>query len=76
MSHKGANEGYGQTIIDPETSEKTLQYLAFARKALKWGADGVVVGATVPQKITEVKQVLKEEVAIYSPGIGAQGGAA
>ena len=76
MSHKGASEGYGQTIIDPETGEKTLQYVSFAKKALKWGADGVVVGATVPQKIAEVKQILGEKVAIYSPGVGAQGGAA
>ena len=76
MSHKGASEGYGQTIIDPETGEQTPQYVSFAKKALKWGADGVVVGATVPQKIAEVKQILKEEVAIYSPGVGAQGGVA
>jgi len=76
MSHKGASEGYGQTVIDPETGEKTLQYVSFARKALKWGADGVVVGATIPQKIAEVKQILAEKVIIYSPGIGAQGGAA
>ena len=76
MSHKGASEGYGQTIIDAETGEKTLQYVSFARKALKWGADGVVVGATYPQKITEIKQILGENAPIYSPGVGAQGGAA
>jgi orotidine-5'-phosphate decarboxylase len=76
MSHKGANEGYGQTIIDPETGQQTPQYISFARKALKWGAEGVVVGATVPEKIAEVKQILSDEVAIYSPGVGAQGGAA
>jgi orotidine-5'-phosphate decarboxylase len=76
MSHKGACEGYGQTIIDAETGEKTLQYISFARKALMWGADGVVVGATVPQKIAEVKQILQDKVDIYSPGVGAQGGAA
>ena len=76
MSHKGAAEGYGQTIIDPTTGEKTLQYLSFARKASVWGADGVVVGATVPSKIAEVKQVVGENVAIYSPGVGAQGGSA
>ncbi len=35
-----------------------------------------MVGATVPQKIAEVKQILGENVAIYSPGVGAQGGAA
>ncbi len=76
MSHRGAGEGYGQTIIDPETGEKILQYLSFARKAVKYGADGVVVGATYPQRITEVKQVVGEKVAIYSPGVGAQGGSA
>ena len=76
MSHKGASEGYGQTIVDPETCQQIPQYVSFARKALKWGADGVVVGATVPQKIAEVKQILGEKVAIYSPGVGAQGGAA
>jgi orotidine-5'-phosphate decarboxylase len=76
MSHKGANEGYGQTIICRETGEKTLQYVSFARKALIWGADGVVVGATAPQKISEVKQILQDKVDIYSPGVGAQGGSA
>jgi len=76
MSHKGASEGYGQTIIDPETGEQIKQYVAFAKKALKWGADGVVVGATYPEKIAEIKQILKDKVAIYSPGVGAQGGAA
>jgi orotidine-5'-phosphate decarboxylase len=76
MSHKGACEGYGQTIIDAQTGEKTLQYISFAKKALMWGADGVVVGATVPQKIAEVKQILHDKVDIYSPGVGAQGGAA
>ena len=76
MSHKGAVEGYGQTIIDPETHAKTKQYLAFAKKALQWNADGAVVGATVPEKIREIHSVLGENVPIYSPGVGAQGGGA
>lgn len=76
MSHKGASEGYGQIVIDSETGEQTPQYVSFAKKALKWGADGVVVGATVPDKITEVKKILGETAAIYSPGVGAQGGKA
>jgi len=63
MSHKGASEGYGQIVIDAQTGEKTLQYISFARKALMWGADGVVVGATVPQKIREVKQILQSPAA-------------
>jgi orotidine-5'-phosphate decarboxylase len=76
MSHKGAIEGYGQQVINPETSHQTSQYLNFARKALKWDADGIVVGATVPEKIAEVKAIVGNQVPIYSPGVGAQGGAA
>lgn len=75
MSHKGASEGYGQTICNAETSEKTHQYISFAKKALKWGADGAVVGATYPEKIREVHEILGEKIPIYSPGIGVQGGA-
>ena len=76
MSHKAAAEGYGQTILDPETLEKLPQYVSFARKALKYGADGAIVGATYPEKIREVHEILGEKVPIYSPGIGAQGGTA
>ncbi len=76
MSHKGANEGYGQKIYNKEEGEETMQYISFAKKALKWNADGVVVGATYPEKIREIHKILKENVPIYSPGIGAQGGVA
>jgi len=75
MSHKGASEGYGQTIINL-TGAKTPQYISFAKKALDWGADGIVVGATYPEKISEIKQIVGDNVAIFSPGVGAQGGAA
>jgi orotidine-5'-phosphate decarboxylase len=74
MSHKAAKEGYGQTIFDPETGEKVSQYVSFAKKALRYNADGVIVGATCPQKIMEVYGILDEKVPIYSPGVGVQGG--
>jgi len=74
MSHKGAPQGYGQTVQDSETGELLPQYMVFARLALEWEADGVVVGATYPEKIHEVHSVLKAKVPIYSPGVGAQGG--
>jgi orotidine-5'-phosphate decarboxylase len=76
MSHKGASEGYGQLIYNKVKEQKMLQYVSFARKALKWKADGVVVGATVPEKIKEIKKILKNKIPIYSPGIGTQGGKA
>ncbi|MCS7124064.1 MAG: orotidine 5'-phosphate decarboxylase [Candidatus Bathyarchaeota archaeon] len=74
MSHKGAGEGYGQTVVDAETGFNKPQYYLFALKALKWGADGVVVGATYPEKIKEINEVLGGKIPIYSPGIGPQGG--
>ena len=74
MSHKAAAEGYGQTVIDPETRKPISQYVSFAKKALTWNADGAVVGATVPEKIREIHKILGETVPIYSPGVGAQGG--
>ena len=76
MSHKGANEGYGQAVYDEETDVKTAQYILFSRKALKWDADGVVVGETYPEKIKEIHEILGENVPIYAPGIGVQGGTA
>ena len=74
MSHKGAVEGFGQMVQDHATRQLVPQYRIFAEKALKWNADGAVVGATYPDKIREVYSVLKEKVPIYSPGVGAQGG--
>lgn len=74
MSHKAAHEGYGQEMIDPETGQKMLQYASFAKKALRYGADGAIVGATYPEKIKEIRGILGRKVAIFSPGIGAQGG--
>lgn len=74
MSHKGAIEGYGQMVQRSETKRLVPQYRIFAEKALKWNADGAVVGATYPSKIREVRAILKDIVPIYSPGVGAQGG--
>jgi len=73
MSHKGAAEGYGQTIVDRERGAKMPQYISFAKKAKKYEADGAVVGATYPEKIKEVRRILGKKVPIYSPGVGAQG---
>jgi orotidine-5'-phosphate decarboxylase len=74
MSHKAAHEGYGQTIIDPQTGKQTPQYVAFAKKALALDADGVIVGATYPEKMKEIHAILDNKIPIFSPGIGAQGG--
>ncbi len=74
MSHKGASEGYGQTVIDEKTGERMFQYEVFAERALQWGADGAIVGATFPDTITRVRSILGENIPIFSPGVGVQGG--
>jgi len=74
MSHKAAEEGYGQKIHDPKMGRLSPQYVAFAERALTWNADGVVVGATYPEKIREVHGILGDRIPIYSPGVGIQGG--
>jgi orotidine-5'-phosphate decarboxylase len=63
-------------VSDPATGVLIPQYLLFAQKNVAYNADGAVVGATIPEKISEIHQVLGEEVPIYSPGVGAQGGSA
>jgi len=73
MSHKASWEGYGQ-IIKKDDEKLLPQYVAFAQKALEWNADGVVVGATYPEKIKEIHKILNDKVPIYSPGVGTQGG--
>ena len=74
MSHKGAIEGYGQTVLDEKTGERRAQFEVFAGRALEWGADGAIVGATFPETISRVRSILGERVPIFSPGVGLQGG--
>ncbi len=72
MSHRGAAEGYGKIIVEDEGIQPF--YKVFAYRALQWGCDGVIVGATRADIIREVYGILKEDIPIYSPGIGVQGG--
>ncbi len=76
MSHPGSLEGYSQTVISPDDGKAVPQYLMFAKKALVWDADGIVVGATFTERIKEISEITRGKVPIYSPGVGAQGGKA
>jgi orotidine-5'-phosphate decarboxylase len=66
MSHPGASEGYGL-----EEKGKGALYKTFLGRAAEAGADGIVVGAT---QLEILKQVAKQGIPVYSPGVGAQGG--
>ena len=73
MSHSGASEGYDQTVLD-EKGEKRAQFEVFAQRAVQWGADGAIVGATFPETITRVHAILGDGIPIFAPGVGVQGG--
>jgi orotidine-5'-phosphate decarboxylase len=80
MSHPASDEGYGLDVVVEEEDHSILRkqkheplYLQFARKARKWESDGMIVGATFPEKISEIRKVLGPDIPIISPGVGAQG---
>jgi len=75
MSHPGASETFGLRTLGPDGREIPL-YKFFVRKAIDWGADGLVVGATRPEVIREVREVVGPDMALFSPGVGVQGGRA
>lgn len=77
MSHPGAKDGYGLTIAPDEKTKKAEPlYIRFAKQSRLWDVDGVIVGATHPDKIAEIRAVLGDEIPIICPGVGAQGGSA
>ena len=53
-------------------------YEVVAREVLQWSLQypgcGIVVGATYPQELAEVRQLVGGDMPILVPGIGAQGG--
>jgi orotidine-5'-phosphate decarboxylase len=74
MSHPGASEGYGQKVLRVGSKKARPEFEIFAEKAVKWKADGAVVGATRPNIVRRAKEILGTSVPIFSPGVGTQGG--
>ncbi|MFQ5940227.1 MAG: orotidine-5'-phosphate decarboxylase [Nitrososphaerales archaeon] len=74
MSHKSAGDTYGLEIIDPKSGKTMQMYNLFLRWAEELNADGIIVGATVPEVIKHCSERIKNNVFIFSPGIGRQGG--
>jgi len=73
MSHPGAKSGYGLTVL-----KQNKRILKINELFLEWScslkADGIVVGATVPEIIKSSHEKAKGRCEIYSPGVGTQGG--
>lgn len=73
MSNPGADAFYSlQGAHGNDTPRPIFELLA--QRAVEWRAHGVVVGATRPDIITRVRELVGRELEIYSPGVGKQGG--
>ncbi|MFQ5921101.1 MAG: orotidine 5'-phosphate decarboxylase [Nitrososphaerales archaeon] len=73
MSHRSAAQTYGMQVTDAENRKRQMHEV-FLDWAEELGADGIVVGATVPDIIRQCSSRIKRTIAIFSPGVGAQGG--
>lgn len=74
MSHKSAADTYGLKIIEPKSGKTMKMYEMFLNWVEELGADGIIVGATVPEVIKQCSERVKDKILIFSPGIGWQGG--
>lgn len=75
MSNPGAEAFYSLMTLESGTvTDEKPVYERLTGLALEWKADGLIVGATKPEIISRVRQLAGPQLAIYSPGIGAQGG--
>jgi len=72
MSHKSASDTFGLKVADSGNSRRI--YEVFLDWVEDLGADGIVVGATVPEIIKQCSNRVKDRIAIFSPGVGTQGG--
>jgi len=73
MSHKGAEDGYGLTVMEKKSKQFKLHEL-FLERSLNWKADGVIIGATRPEIISYAADKLEGRIPIFCPGVGFQGG--
>lgn len=73
MSNPGAETFYSLKTM-PAVGNPRPVFELFAEMATEWKVNGVIVGATKPEIIARVRELVGHEVAIFSPGVGAQGG--
>jgi len=60
-----------------DISDPSMVYHHMAGLALKWNRNkniGLVVGATSPDELKEIRDIIDDDMPILIPGIGAQGG--
>src|SRR3989344_6587114 len=70
---KTSNEGAGE-FQDLEVEGQPL-YQVVSKHVKNWGSNvAVVVGATFPEELKKVREIIGDEIVILIPGVGAQGG--
>ncbi len=75
LCHMSAPEAKGIYEMNVKQANKQKKlYELFLELAISEHADGIIAGATYPQIIRYCKKKTKNNLAIYSPGIGTQGG--
>jgi orotidine-5'-phosphate decarboxylase len=73
---KNSNPGSGE-FQDLEVNGKKLYLQVAENVATEWNANSnclLVVGATFPEELADVRKVVGDDMVILMPGIGAQGG--
>ncbi len=73
MSHKSAGDTYGLKVMDSMKRRRHV-YELFLDWVEELDADGIVVGATLPEIIKQCSKRVRGRISIFSPGVGAQGG--
>jgi len=80
-SNAGANEFQDLEIFKPSFDDRTkmvkLYHLVARQVSQKWNKNKnclLVVGATYPKELKEVREIVGDDFWILVPGIGAQGG--
>jgi orotidine-5'-phosphate decarboxylase len=77
MSHSGANEGYGVTIVNPTLDmppNASHFYNVFYENSKICDVDGIVVGGNRLEILKELSSKNQKKIPIYSPGLVTQGG--
>ena len=73
LCHMSAPEARLSYEMNLKSGQKKL-YEVFLDWAVSEKADGIIAGATFPKIIKQCKKKTKNNLSIYSPGIGTQGG--
>lgn len=68
---------FQKRLVNDDSKASKMIYELVAEKALSWNDNdntGLVVGATSPSELSEIRNSIGDEIPILIPGVGAQGG--